>query len=165
LSPRGWPFVTDRLPRAKLNQLTRALTPEGEFEPLVPTFDWGTSPTVEGEMRDTRSSDYAVEMLGRKHREKANRVPQLRDPAAPRLRPALMTEQRSNHAVRTERYQYIRYADGGEELFDHASDAHEWTNLASDSRHRETLAVHRRWLPEREAPNAPNFVPPSPPTR
>lgn len=84
-------------------------------------------------------------------------VPQLRDPAAPRLRPALMTEQRGNHAVRTARYRYIRYADGGEELYDHATDPHEWTNLAGDPRFRETLASHRRWLPEREAATAPNY--------
>lgn len=41
-------------------------------------------------------------------------------------------------------------------------DPHEWTNLVGDPRHRETIAAHRRWLPEREAPLAPNFVRPRP---
>ncbi len=86
-------------------------------------------------------------------------VPQLRDPATPRVRPALMTQQRGNHAVRSDRWRYIHYADGGEELYDHASDPHEWTNLAADSRYREVLAEHRRWLPAAEAPAAPDFVP------
>jgi hypothetical protein len=32
--------------------------------------------------------------------------------------------------VRTERYRYIRYRNGEEELYDHANDPNEWTNLA-----------------------------------
>ena len=330
------PFLTDQLPAKKHNGLTRARSPEGVWEPLVGTFDWG--PTVEGEaaMLDTRSADYAVRFLARPadrpfflavgffrphlpyfspprllarypaetmplppvqagdlddvppgahalmarwargfggiqeapdatatwreavatyaagatfadeqlgrvlnaleaspHRdntiivawsdhgyhlgekdhwtkfvlwEKANRVPLvivapgvaraggvsdrpvslvdlyptlvelgglparpdldglslvplLRDPAAPRARPALMTEMPGNHAVRTDRWRYIRYADGGEELYDHAADPHEWTNLAGDPRYRDTLAEHRRWLPATEAPLAPDYAP------
>jgi arylsulfatase A-like enzyme len=328
------PFLTDQLPAEKLNGLTRARTPDGRWEPLAPTFDWG--PTVEGEaaMLDTRSADYAVRFLARPaerpfflavgffrphlpyfspprflarypaatmplppvladdladvpagahalmerwtrmfrgiqqapeptakwreavatyaagatyadeqlgrvldaldaspHRdntiivawsdhgyhlgekdhwtkfvlwEKANRVPLvivapgvarpggksdrpvslvdlyptlvelcglparpdldglslvplLRDPAAARQRPALMTEMPGNHAVRSDRWRYIRYADGGEELYDHSADPHEWTNLARDARFHDVLAEHRRWLPDREAPLAPNF--------
>ncbi|MEE4216902.1 MAG: sulfatase, partial [Xanthomonadales bacterium] len=36
----------------------------------------------------------------------------------------------NNHAVRGERYRYIRFADGSEELYDHQADPNEWTNLA-----------------------------------
>ena len=46
--------------------------------------------------------------------------------------------------VRTERWRYIQYADGAEELYDHHHDPHEWTNLAAQPEHRETLAAHRR---------------------
>ncbi|MEM9018483.1 MAG: sulfatase-like hydrolase/transferase, partial [Verrucomicrobiota bacterium] len=35
-----------------------------------------------------------------------------------------------HHALRTERFRYIRYEDGSEELYDHRSDPNEWTNLA-----------------------------------
>ena len=35
------------------------------------------------------------------------------------------------YAARDERWRYIRYADGSEELYDHQVDPHEWTNLAS----------------------------------
>lgn len=35
-------------------------------------------------------------------------------------------------AYRTERYRYIIYNDGNEELYDHANDPHEWHNLASN---------------------------------
>ena len=33
-------------------------------------------------------------------------------------------------SLRTERWRYIRYNNGAEELYDHANDPHEWTNLA-----------------------------------
>ncbi|MCE2557550.1 MAG: DUF4976 domain-containing protein [Acidobacteria bacterium] len=36
-----------------------------------------------------------------------------------------------NHSVRTERWRYIEYHDGGQELYDHDADPNEWTNLAS----------------------------------
>jgi arylsulfatase A-like enzyme len=82
-------------------------------------------------------------------------VPLLEDPEAKWDRPALITYLRGNHAVRSRRWRYIRYADGGEELYDHANDPDEWTNLAD----RPELAdVKRRlsgWLPKTDAPDAP----------
>src|SRR5690606_20934650 len=45
-------------------------------------------------------------------------VPQLRDPEAARERPALTTFGFKNHAVRSDRWRYIRYNDGSEELYD-----------------------------------------------
>ena len=57
-------------------------------------------------------------------------VPLLQNPAASWDHPAITTHGRLNHAVRTEQYRYIRYADGGEELYDHNSDPNEWENLA-----------------------------------
>lgn len=41
---------------------------------------------------------------------------------------------RQHWSLRTERWRYIRYNNGMEELYDHASDPHEWTNLARDKR-------------------------------
>jgi arylsulfatase A-like enzyme len=38
-------------------------------------------------------------------------------------------------AVRSERWRYIRYGDGSEELYDHAVDPHEWENLAALPEH------------------------------
>jgi arylsulfatase A-like enzyme len=34
--------------------------------------------------------------------------------------------------LRTDRWRYIRYQDGSEELYDHQTDPHEWYNLAGD---------------------------------
>lgn len=60
----------------------------------------------------------------------ASLVPLLRDPDATRETPALTTRQGQHHAVRTDRWRYIRYADGSEELYDHDADPMEWKNLA-----------------------------------
>ena len=37
-----------------------------------------------------------------------------------------------NHAVRGQRYRYIQYRDGTEELYDHQEDPNEWVNRADD---------------------------------
>lgn len=82
-------------------------------------------------------------------------LPQLRDADAPRERPAITTHNPGNHAVRSERWRYIRYADGSEELYDHARDPHEWSNLADDPAYADVIEEHVRWLPEEDAPHAP----------
>jgi len=56
----------------------------------------------------------------------------LANPKAQWDQPALTTHGLNNHAVRSDRWRYIRYADGGEELYDHSQDPYEWKNLASD---------------------------------
>ena len=56
-----------------------------------------------------------------------------------------------NHAVRTERYRYIRYADGSEELYDHETDPNEWTNLAGDGEYERVKRKLRRALPTENA--------------
>ena len=82
-------------------------------------------------------------------------VPQLKDPEAPRVRPAITTHNPGNHAVRSERWRYIRYADGSEELYDHSRDPHEWANLAGDPEYAEVIVDLARWIPTDEAPHAP----------
>ncbi|MEO0447139.1 MAG: sulfatase-like hydrolase/transferase, partial [Verrucomicrobiota bacterium] len=80
----------------------------------------------------------------------------LENPGAEWGRPALMSYGRGNHAVRSEQWRYIRYEDGSEELYDHETDPHEWTNLASDPRFEEVMVAHRKWLPEEEASPVPD---------
>lgn len=48
-------------------------------------------------------------------------VPQLKDATAKRRWPALTTHNPGNHSVRTERWRYIRYANGAEELYDRST--------------------------------------------
>lgn len=63
-------------------------------------------------------------------------------------RPAVIEYRRGNAAVRSARYRYIRYQDGGEELYDHEIDPLEWENLADDPDHAETIGELARWLPQ-----------------
>ncbi len=81
--------------------------------------------------------------------------PLLTDPKAAWDRPALTTHGRGNHTVRSERWRYIRYADGSEELYDHDADEAEWTNLAAKPEHAEVKKTLAAWLPPSNAPNAP----------
>ena len=62
-------------------------------------------------------------------------VPLLKNPAREWTRPVLTTFGRGNHAVRTERWRFIEYHDGGQELYDHNRDANEWNNLATNPLH------------------------------
>jgi choline-sulfatase len=78
-------------------------------------------------------------------------APQLKDSRAQRPRPAITTHNPGNHAVRTERWRYIRYADGSEELYDRDADPNEWTNLAGEARHAELKRSLAKWLPTSSA--------------
>lgn len=82
-------------------------------------------------------------------------VPQLRDAKVPRKWPAITTSNPNNDAVRTDRWRYIRYADGSEELYDETADPHEWKNLAGDPALASVRADLAKWLPKSDAPLAP----------
>lgn len=84
-------------------------------------------------------------------------VPLLRNPKMEWERPALMTYGRGNHAVRSQNWRYIRYADGTEELYDHRNDPNEWTNLAADPRFVPVIEKHREWLPGSETKKVPDL--------
>jgi arylsulfatase A-like enzyme len=81
-----------------------------------------------------------------------NILPLLKNPNAAWKYPAITTHGRGNHAIRTETHRYIRYADGGEELYAVQADPYEWNNLAKKpetSKLRKQLA---QWLPKKEKP-------------
>jgi arylsulfatase A-like enzyme len=83
-------------------------------------------------------------------------VPLLKNPEAKWDRPALMTQGRGNHAVRSRDWRYIRYSDGTEELYDcRKDDPWNHTNLLAGKSRKQYAAViteHRKWLPQKEAP-------------
>lgn len=66
--------------------------------------------------------------------------------------PAITTWGRGNYTVRDDRYRYIRYFDGGEELYDHSNDPNEWKNLADDSAYATIKSQLSNQLPDKEAP-------------
>lgn len=82
-------------------------------------------------------------------------MPQLRDGDTKRERPAITTHNPGNHSVRSERWRYIRYADGSEELYDHFRDPNEWSNLADNPEYIEVIDKLSTWLPSDDAPHAP----------
>ena len=79
----------------------------------------------------------------------------LKDPILTWERPALTTHGRKNHALRSERWRYIRYADGSEELYDHQNDPMEWYNLAKKSKYDGVKKKLSAWFPKKDAPDAP----------
>jgi arylsulfatase A-like enzyme len=81
-------------------------------------------------------------------------VPQLRDAATKRTRPAITSHNQGNHGIRSERWRYIRYADGSEELYDMIADPLEWHNLAGKPGHETVIAEHKAWLPKPDLPPA-----------
>ena len=80
--------------------------------------------------------------------------PLLENPNAAWERPALTTHGRNNHAVRSQRWRYVRYADGSEELYDHDADPMEWKNLASNPEHKAVKKKLARWMPKVNVPDA-----------
>ena len=85
-----------------------------------------------------------------------NIKPLLTNPAAAWTGVGVTTFGQNNHAVRTDRWRYIRYADGSEELYDMQRDPNEWTNLAADPKHVAAKTELAKWLPKKDVPLAPN---------
>lgn len=80
------------------------------------------------------------------HLEGLSLTPQLENPQAPRERPAITSHNQGNFSVVTEKWRYIRYVDGSEELYDIVGDPHEWTNLASQK--KGVARDLRKWIPK-----------------
>jgi arylsulfatase A-like enzyme len=94
-----------------------------------------------------------------KHVEGASIKPLLADPKAAWNTPTLCTFGYQNHSVRNAQWRYIRYADGGEELYDHIKDPYEWTNLAANEEFKSVRTELAGSLPKtdvRESPAAAN---------
>src|SRR4051794_3511625 len=77
----------------------------------------------------------------------------LADPQAEWTTPAVTTYLRNNHAVRTEGWRYIKYADGGEELYDETADPYEYVNLAGKPEQAARKAEMAKWLPTTNLPD------------
>ena len=64
-----------------------------------------------------------------------------------------------NYGVRSERYRYIVYADGTEELYDHAKDKWEWHNFAGNSDYAEVKEKMRKGIPAHHKSPGPTYAP------
>ena len=79
-------------------------------------------------------------------------VPQLKNPAARRDRPAITSSYFGNHSIRSRDWRLIVYEDGAQELYDHRNDPDEFRNLANDPAHKKIRNELARWLPQNATP-------------
>jgi uncharacterized sulfatase len=71
----------------------------------------------------------------------------LKNPDYPGNRKAAYTiTHKEGESIRTLRWRYNRWGTQGEELYDHESDPHEFTNLANQASHSEVLNEMRTML-------------------
>lgn len=75
--------------------------------------------------------------------------------AAAKRPPAVIDYLRGNHAVRNDRWRYIRYHDGTEELYDESADKEDWKNLAADPKYATIKTELARWIPKHAVPSKP----------
>ena len=83
-------------------------------------------------------------------------VPLLRNPNQDWDYPVLISMYRGQFAVRSERWRYIRYPDGSEELYDHQIDPNEWNNLAGQPGMESIKRQLAKHIPDDLAPDAPD---------
>jgi hypothetical protein len=76
----------------------------------------------------------------------------MRDLEAAWNKTSLTTFGYKNYGVRSERYRYIVYEDGSEELYDHENDKWEWHNLAGNSEYAEVIEKMRDGIPTHHKP-------------
>lgn len=80
---------------------------------------------------------------------------QLKNVKAKRQWPAITTANQNNHAVLTDKWRFIRYADGTQELYNEQKDPNEYTNLAADPKYKKVITELSQWLPKKNLPPAP----------
>lgn len=88
----------------------------------------------------------------KKQNSGASLVPLLSNPDARWRRGTLLAWGRGNFSYRTQRYRYIRYADGSEELYDHETDPHGWNNLAGVTEQSRRISRFRKRIPTKTRP-------------
>ena len=81
--------------------------------------------------------------------------PLLKNPDTDWKHVAISTLGQNNHAIRDQRWRYIRYAGGTEELYDHQNDKNEWKNLAKqrvEHLHQKVINRLKTHLPQINLP-------------
>jgi iduronate 2-sulfatase len=75
-------------------------------------------------------------------------VPVLHDPAAV-VHDAAFSYSGHHHGLRSDRWAYMRYSDGSEELYDMDGDPNQYTNLANMPAHASVLETFRGQIQQR----------------
>ena len=71
----------------------------------------------------------------------------LTDPDKPREIPAVITHEKGNVSVVLDNWNYIRYKDGSEELYDRSKDKFEYHNLAGELKYKELKNKLAKFIP------------------
>lgn len=74
-------------------------------------------------------------------------LPQLIDPKTKRTSPAISSLTPNFHSIRDDRFRYISYGNGEEELYDHETDPNEWINIAHDENYQEVKQRLKIFVP------------------
>ena len=143
----------------KLRWRKQTLWEESTQVPLIVVAPGVTTPGSQSDKAVSLMNIYPTltELAGLEtpgHVEGTSLVPLMKDQDAPWEHVALSTFGYMNHAVRSDRYRYIRYYDGSEELYDHNADPQEWINLAADPDFSDIKNRLAEWLPDRDEPDA-----------
>jgi arylsulfatase A-like enzyme len=80
-------------------------------------------------------------------------VPLLADPSRPWDHPVVSVFGEHHYSVMQGDWHYIRYENGGEELYDLAADPHEWENLAALPEHAALKVELASHIPTEQAPS------------
>ena len=76
----------------------------------------------------------------------------MRDPGASWDKTSVTSYFYRNYSIRSDRYRYITYSDGTEELYDHEKDKWEWDNLAGDPEYAQIIKEMRKGIPDHHEP-------------
>jgi len=82
-------------------------------------------------------------------------APLLKNPNDDWDRPVLTTYGRGNNSIKDEKYNYIQYYDGTEELYNREKDPNEWDNLAQNPKYSDVIARLKKYIPTESAKNQP----------
>jgi len=83
----------------------------------------------------------------------------MRNPVASWDKTSLTAYEYKNYSIRSERYRYITYSDGTEELYDHEKDKWEWDNLAGNPEYAHIIKEMRKGIPDHQEPPGAGYKP------
>ncbi|MGS2760877.1 sulfatase [Sinomicrobium sp. M5D2P9] len=79
--------------------------------------------------------------------------PLIEDSGAVREEPSITYYIKGSLGMRSEKWRYIRYYDGTEELYDSNEDPDEWKNLAGKPEYKSVIEEFSRWIPDKIKPD------------
>lgn len=133
-------------------------------EPTRTVFAWRVPGMTHPGETCSRAVDFSCiyptlcELTGQQlptHLEGRSIVPLLKNPQETWDFPAITTQDFKNHAVRTDNWRYIHYANGDEELYNDANDQYEYKNLALKKKYADKKSELAKWLPKHDTPGLP----------